>query len=276
MNEEIRLLQEEVALLKEGLDNLKTTVLSLIRMQQQMNVPENTKNNIASEAKINWTAEREYTEADITKWREFMTGLLKEQGNSEEEIASILERIIAGVRNNKFPEDSSEEAELKTLVSEALRKNLEKKGTNIGVLVSTLGIRGESNYSVWGVLDNQKRFLNFDPLKMAQFYNVFANEQRLILLRTLIENAELTASELQEKTGIAAGGQFYHHLKEIATADLLAKTKRGSYALSSAGKLLVATVFAIGISNTTEAAEITKLVNMLEGLTNVAKEEISE
>lgn len=273
MNEELRLLQEEVALLKEGLDNLRTTVLTIIKMQ---NVPEDTNSNIASETKIKWTAEREYSEDYIAKWQEYMTDLLKEQGNSEEEIASLLGKIIARVKSSKYPEDSSEDAELKTLVSEELRKNLEKKGTNIGVLVSTLGIKGENNYSVWGVLDNKKQFLNFDPLKMAQFYNIFANEQRLVLLRTLIENGELTASELQEKTGIAAGGQFYHHLKEIAAADLLAKTKRGSYALSSAGKLLVATVFAVGISNATENADITKLVNMLEGLTNVAKEEISE
>ncbi len=134
---------------------------------------------------------------------------LEKEGYSKEHIASLLLRIQEGFKKQQVsPLETEADKILRNMVTKEQRKTMEEAGINISVLVSTLDIKGPDSYSVYGIVDNKQKFLKADLIAMAQYFSVFANEQRLTILKALFEYGEMTASELQEKTGIPAGGEF--------------------------------------------------------------------
>lgn len=285
MNEEMVLLKTEMAALKKEVETLNLFMQNLYNMVitdelQQRGLGPEEKTEEVNEPKITWVANQEYSEEDIAKWKEFMQTQLEKEGYSREQISSLLLRIQEGLKKQQVsPLETEAEIKLRNMVTKEQKKTMEEANANISVLVSTLDIKGPSSYSAYGILDNQQKFLKADLIAMAQYFSVFANEQRLTILKALFEYGEMTASQLQEKTEIPAGGQFYHHLREIATGGLLAKTKRGSYALDSMSRGHLATMFAVGMNNLNKADEtkdIAMLMGMLEGLTTLAPTEIED
>lgn len=273
MTDDLRVLQKEVDVLKTELENLTKDVANMYNLlNKDVEVSNTTKKASGENGEPNHDFEngKEYLREVIVEWKQRMGKQLEEQGFPPEEVDNLLTRI----QNQYLSSDSKDFKEdirlsnFRTDLTEKQRKLMEETESNFGVIVNTVENKGPGSYSVWGALDTQKKFLNFEPLSLAQFFAVFSNDQRLLLLKTLFENGEMTAAQLQEKTGIAAGGQFYHHLKEIASIGLLAKTKRGSYALSVYARAIIATLFAIGINVPSAIGnDIALMVNMMEGMT---------
>lgn len=284
MNEEMLLLKTEMADLKKEIETLTLFTQNLYRMliadefqKRGLGPEEKTEVN---KPKVTWVANQEYSEEGLAKWKEFMQTQLEKEGYPKEQIATLLLRIQEGFKKQQVdPLETEADNILRNMVTKEQRKTMEETNAKIGILVSTLDIKGPSSYSVYGIVDNKQKFLKADLIAMAQYFSVFANEQRLTILKALFEHGEMTASQLQEKTGIPAGGQFYHHLREIATGGLLAKTKRGSYALNAMSRGHLATMFAVGMNNLNKADEtkdIAMLMGMLEGLTTLDPTEIED
>ncbi len=62
----------------------------------------------------------------------------------------------------------------------------------------------------------------------------FSSPQRVHILGQLFGSSGKTASEIRESTGLA-GGQLYHHLKDLIHAGLVRQTNRGEYRLTGPG-----------------------------------------
>jgi hypothetical protein len=72
-----------------------------------------------------------------------------------------------------------------------------------------------SYFSGWDFKD----ILKCSPKRMAKLLSPFSNEQRIRILKMLLEGDKLS-SELIQTTGLE-GGQLYHHLKELALAEYI-------------------------------------------------------
>jgi len=85
------------------------------------------------------------------------------------------------------------------------------------------------------------RLTRFDPSKedvagaeLAAFASPFASPQRVAIMNVLARRGELGAQDLAQAAGLA-GGQFYHHLKELVRAGLVGSDTRGYYRLTERG-----------------------------------------
>jgi len=85
------------------------------------------------------------------------------------------------------------------------------------------------------------RLTRFDPVnediagaEVAAFASPFASPQRVAIMNVLARRGDLAAHDLAEATGLA-GGQFYHHLKELVRAGLVGSDTRGCYRLTERG-----------------------------------------
>lgn len=289
MKDEIRLLQDEVSVLKNELADLTKTVNELLHLNKLVNLTK-TVSELHDLVEKNAQAEQKAepydpepkikfgnVSGDAAEWRRVMSEQLIEQGYSPEEVERLLTKIDREITDElkEDPEKLKALDGFRTEVTEMQRKFMQRCGSRFGVLVNTVEIKEPGKYFIWGVLDNDEKFLSCDPMSMAKAFSVFSNEQRLLLLKALYENAELTAAELQEITGLAPGGQFYHHLRELASIGLLAKSKRGSYALGATARTIVGTLLAIGNNLTSSTDNDMALAfNMLHGMSRLDPEEL--
>lgn len=69
---------------------------------------------------------------------------------------------------------------------------------------------------------------------LSSFATAFSYPARLRLLRTFIGGARTTA-ELTKATGLA-GGQLYHHLRELTSRGFVSRDKHGIHSLTQLGK----------------------------------------
>jgi len=81
---------------------------------------------------------------------------------------------------------------------------------------------------------------------VARLLSPFSNEQRILILKTLIDGSR-TSSELTQATGLE-GGQLYHHLKELALAEFIEQEQRGIYALTEKGRHALLTTLAMAMT----------------------------
>lgn len=269
MDEEICLLEKEVSDLKKTLADLTVLVRYILKeIENNKHTTEGFNEEVKTEPKITWETQTDFSDEKLGRIKEDFQSQFREQGFSDEQIKTALKSIenLATIYFDNLPNESEEDVKLKNVISQELGKNMEAKGADVGVVIASELILDKSYHAFFQV-DTDKAFLTLDTHAAADFFGVFANEQRLNILRTLFEHEELTAQQLQEKTGIPAGGQFYHHLREIDSANLLAKTKRGCYALSTIGRSLVALIFTLARSVTYDGAkDVSLLANMLAGL----------
>jgi DNA-binding HxlR family transcriptional regulator len=96
-----------------------------------------------------------------------------------------------------------------------------------------------SYHSGWEIED----ILKCSPRRVANLLSPFSNEQRILILKSLIEK-DRGSSELSQATGLE-GGQLYHHIKELALAEYVEQKERGVYALTEKGKMALLTVLAM-------------------------------
>lgn len=73
---------------------------------------------------------------------------------------------------------------------------------------------------------------------IEKFFSIFSNKQRIALMRAMIGSENITSTELQAKTGLTEG-QFYHHIRELASAECVIKKGQDQYRLSDTGKILL-------------------------------------
>ena len=69
-------------------------------------------------------------------------------------------------------------------------------------------------------------FDEFPEESIAAALDVFTNPRRITILKVLIsgiQNAEMTATEISQRTGLQSG-QLYHHLSILESAKLIIKT----------------------------------------------------
>ena len=85
--------------------------------------------------------------------------------------------------------------------------------------------------------------LKCSPKRIANLLSPFSSEQRILILKTLIEG-DKSSSELSQATELE-GGQLYHHLKELALAEYIEQKERGIYALTEKGQMALLTVLAM-------------------------------
>jgi len=88
--------------------------------------------------------------------------------------------------------------------------------------------------------------LKCSPKRIANLLSPFSSEQRILILKTLIEG-DRSSSELSHVTGLE-GGQLYHHLKELALAEYIEQKERGVYTLTEKGKMALLTVLAMAMT----------------------------
>jgi DNA-binding HxlR family transcriptional regulator len=91
-----------------------------------------------------------------------------------------------------------------------------------------------------------KSILKCSPKRVERLLSPFSNEQRIIILKTLIEGNR-GSSELTKATGLE-GGQLYHHLKELALAEFIEQEQRGVYALTEKGRHTLLTALAMAMT----------------------------
>ncbi len=174
---------------------------------------------------------------------QYISKAMREKGMDQRTI----ERKITGFKDyaKRMKDDvSKEDIELRNTCADALKKRAENNQSKMAIYIG-MAVKDGKDLDSSGWFDTQNRFLDIDLKTASDFFSLFASEQRIALLQNLV-CGDKSATELQEKTGIAAGGQFYHHLRELASAKLLVKTKRGTYGLSSLGKQLVPIVLSLG------------------------------
>jgi len=85
--------------------------------------------------------------------------------------------------------------------------------------------------------------LKCSPKRIANLLSPFSNEQRVLILKTLLEG-DRSSSGLSQVTSLE-GGQLYHHLKELALAEYIEQKERGIYALTEKGQMALLTVLAM-------------------------------
>jgi len=85
--------------------------------------------------------------------------------------------------------------------------------------------------------------LKCSPKRIAKLLSPFSSEQRILILKTLIEG-DRSSSELSQATGLE-GGQLYHHLKELALAEYIEQKERRLYSLTEKGQMALLTVLAM-------------------------------
>jgi hypothetical protein len=66
---------------------------------------------------------------------------------------------------------------------------------------------------------------------IEKFFSIFSNRQRVSLMRAMIGIESITSTELREKTGLTEG-QFYHHIRELSSAECVVKKGQDQYRLS--------------------------------------------
>jgi len=88
--------------------------------------------------------------------------------------------------------------------------------------------------------------LKCSPKRIANLLSPFSNEQRVLILKTLVEG-DRSSSELSQMTSLE-GGQLYHHLKELALAEYIEQKERGIYALTEKGQMALLTVLAMSMT----------------------------
>lgn len=81
------------------------------------------------------------------------------------------------------------------------------------------------------------------PKRIANLLSPFSSEQRILILKTLIEG-DRSSSELSQATGLE-GGQLYHHLKELALAEYVEQKERRIYTLTEKGQMALLTVLSM-------------------------------
>lgn len=92
-----------------------------------------------------------------------------------------------------------------------------------------------------------KKFLNLASADdISRFCSNFSSPEKMKIVRILIEEEPLTQKEILDLTGLSQG-QFYHHVKELISNQLIQKVKQDKYDLTPMGHVL-ATTF-IGIIN---------------------------
>ncbi len=88
-----------------------------------------------------------------------------------------------------------------------------------------------------------ENILRCSPRRIANLLSPFSNEQRILILKALIEK-DRSSSELSRTTDLE-GGQLYHHLKELALAEYIEQKERGIYTLTEKGQMALLTVLSM-------------------------------
>ena len=184
------------------------------------------------------TAELERLKAEVAELREAV-------GRSKEK-THVETRLLPDGREFTAPPEMHEWANL----LRSYRTNPEDMVIAIGGLLEC-----PNDFRVWKTISSQSEWLNQSTAEVAMAISHLAHEARWELMKALFLS-ERSAGELQEMTGLV-GGQFYHHMKELALGGYIAQKERGRYMLSSKGMLMFATLMCLihALSEITHQAE---------------------
>lgn len=85
---------------------------------------------------------------------------------------------------------------------------------------------------VWQIERPVPGLLGVEEEALTPVISALASPSRLQLLKAMLRGAS-GAQQLQQELGDASVGQFYHHLKELQAAGLIAQKRRGSYEIKT-------------------------------------------
>jgi DNA-binding transcriptional ArsR family regulator len=122
------------------------------------------------------------------------------------------------------------DAVLQTIMREVADEDARQQGVTVlfALLEHEAGELTNSIYSASSEVDVDRVLVADEEL--ARFCTGFSNPARLQIMRALAKGP-LSSSELTERTGLA-GGQLYHHLRELTLSGLVEQSARNSYSLS--------------------------------------------
>jgi DNA-binding HxlR family transcriptional regulator len=177
-------------------------------------------------------------ESKLSNVKEEMDEIRREITRISGELESLKEGMVKAPPEAPYvPEDVGD------LIEYLERRLPDKPDTGMayfGAIERRGGKIVSSYHSGWGIED----ILKCSPRRVANLLSPFSNEQRILILKSLIEKKDRGSSELSQATGLE-GGQLYHHLKELALAEYVEQKERGVYALTEKGKMALLTVLAM-------------------------------
>jgi len=88
--------------------------------------------------------------------------------------------------------------------------------------------------SRWSRVGVSDRYQISAPEAFTRACQPFSSPQRVQILKQLFGSSGKTAGDIRESTGLA-GGQLYHHLKDLIHSGLVRQTSRGEYRLTGPG-----------------------------------------
>jgi len=141
----------------------------------------------------------------IKKLQEKVESLEKENKDSEESIKHI--RILENIKNYAVQE-----------IGRIFEVNNNITAATICISKSKT-IQGEETNITSTCI---KSFDEIDEERLSSAVEVFTNPRRIAILKVLIAQPNLTATEITQKTGLV-GGQLYHHLKNLEAEQLITK-----------------------------------------------------
>ena len=141
----------------------------------------------------------------IKKLQEKVESLEKENKDSEESIKHI--RILENIKNYAVQE-----------IGRIFEVNNNITAATICISKSKT-IQGEETNITSTCI---KSFDEIDEERLSSAVEVFTNPRRIAILKVLIAQPNLTATEITQKTGLV-GGQLYHHLSNLDNAGLIIK-----------------------------------------------------
>jgi Mn-dependent DtxR family transcriptional regulator len=131
------------------------------------------------------------------------------------------------------------------VISQLLRdylENLKSKGeVKKGCIIHAGRVEFDKGHAEW-INTDDFNVLTVPEERIIDFVTPFTSDQRLKLMKALIEERNgKTSSQLSKEMGLDSG-PLYHHLRELSSAGFIKKEQRGRYKLSIKGTIALLTI----------------------------------
>ena len=155
---------------------------------------------------------------------------IKEALQKLQEKVEILEKenqeLKSGGIEVKEPEENNKHIEILDNISQYADKEMDKIfEVNSDIIAASICV--SRSKTLHGSEINKtttciKSFDEIDENKLSLAVEVFTNPRRITILKVLLSNPSLTATEITQKTGLV-GGQLYHHLLQLENEQFISK-----------------------------------------------------
>ena len=112
------------------------------------------------------------------------------------------------------------------------------KGRDSGGVFLHAGILKEKGkiFDRWSHVFTDEEVYGIDPRDIVNLVSPFNSEQRIRILRILTRHRSANMSLISRETGLA-GGELYHHLKELLHRGYIESKRRGIYSITAKGEI---------------------------------------